>query len=1283
MGPAILTFLLLLAMSSTRAAAQIFEYKPSLSVRAARKDRVPDEVVVKFKAGTSDSRIDALHKRFGTSKKRVLSQVVPLRLHRVKVAAGSTVQEMIERYDSSSMVEYAEPNYYAHASAVPNDPSYPLQWNFDNLVYGGINAAQAWDTTTGTGVIVGILDTGVAFENRGRFRLAPDLAATSFVSGYDVVNDDTHPNDDNSHGTHVAGTVAQSTNNSLGVAGVSFSSSLMPVKILDDNGDGTYADLAAGLVWATDNGAKIVNMSLSGPSAGQVLEDAVAYAYANGVTVIAATGNDGVDGVGYPAAYDNYVIAVGATRYDETRADYSNYGTELDMMGPGGDLDVDQNADGYGDGIVQNTFDPNTKNPKNFGYWFFEGTSMATPHVAGVAALIYASDIKHPNAIRDILQSTAEDLGVPGRDDLYGHGLVDALAAVQEAEERVGKWTAHSQNPLHGQEVGGPKVYYPTVVHDPNRFSGNGGEAYYKMWFGTADGETALATSNNGIDWTDQGVVMANGYHATVAYFPDTFTGVNSGVSPSSATMAYRMWYWDPPKIYTVEAIRYAESPNGVDWFNDQPLQNGAVPIVTGVVPDLNRGTYGLGANVIYNSNASNSGTDWAFTAYYDGTPGGTEAIFLGFSADGITWTAYDGDGNGKADPVLSGTSNAGDWDFSHVSRPAVVESPDGTYRMYYSGGNGSIKDGIGCAFSTDGGLSWTREAGNPILHVSDGVSWRAARSYTAAVHKDASSLMIWFAGQALSGNTSMGYMSMPPDGAVLAASNTPEGTNVSVRPADVATGTAPVELTFLQVDRAGTTSLALRTPDIPEPAGYGWGDPALYHDLTTTAAFSGPVKICIDRSDVGFSETENLKLLHLEDGTWGDVTTAVDGQVICGQTLSLSHFGVFDQKQALAALTGAELAVIGGSAKIHGDVLSGGDVRIKTGNRKRPGTIDGSVRAAGDAHFGSYNRVAGDVTLGGKFRQRGRKRASTVQIEGELVEHAQMDVVALPPLTTRPDQKGPRVNVPPRSAADLPPDAYGPLRAGRGATVTLHSGTYYFEAFVLKDGAKLDLRLDHGPITLNIETALQFGRHTQTTIEGGDAGDVLFNVSGGDTPNRKHKSDDDSGDSSPSLSAHIMRGARVAGTIFAPQGKVHQGPRSTVEGALIAREVHLSQQATFSAHLARHFNSSPGPAASKRQAATGEQPRSFTLSQNYPNPFNPETAIHFDLPVTTAVELTLHNIAGQKVATLAHGHREAGEYTLRWDGRDDDGKELASGVYLYRLQAGSRVETRKLLLLR
>ena len=125
MGPAILTFLLLLAMSSTRAAAQIFEYRPSLADRAARKDRVPDEVVVRFKAGMSDSRIDALHKGFGTSKKRILSQVVPLRLHRIKVAAGSTVQEMIERYDSSPMVEYAEPNYYVHASAVPNDPYYP------------------------------------------------------------------------------------------------------------------------------------------------------------------------------------------------------------------------------------------------------------------------------------------------------------------------------------------------------------------------------------------------------------------------------------------------------------------------------------------------------------------------------------------------------------------------------------------------------------------------------------------------------------------------------------------------------------------------------------------------------------------------------------------------------------------------------------------------------------------------------------------------------------------------------------------------------------------------------------------------------------------------------------------------------------------------------------------------------------------------------------------------------------------------------------------------------
>lgn len=346
---------------------------------------------------------------------------------RVPVPTGDTLDNVLASFRGRSDVLYAEPNYIATAYATPNDPYYSYQWHLDNATFGGIHTEPAWNVTRGAGVIVAVIDTGIAYENYFVYSQAPDLANTSFVAGYDFVNDDTHPNDDNSHGTHVAGTVAQSTNNNVGVAGVAYEASLMPVKVLDKNGSGSYADVAEGIRWAVDHGAHVISLSLGGPSSSSALQDAVAYAYNNGVVVVAASGNDN-GAIGYPAAYDDYVIAVGATRYDEARAPYSNYGTSLDIVAPGGDLNVDQNGDTYGDGVLQQTF---SGSYSNFGYYFFQGTSMATPHVAGVAALVIANgNATTSDQVRSALETTADDLGAAGHDNFYGHGLVNAAAAL-------------------------------------------------------------------------------------------------------------------------------------------------------------------------------------------------------------------------------------------------------------------------------------------------------------------------------------------------------------------------------------------------------------------------------------------------------------------------------------------------------------------------------------------------------------------------------------------------------------------------------------------------------------------------------------------------------------------------------------------------------------------------------------------------------------------------------------------------------------------------------------
>jgi len=344
------------------------------------------------------------------------------------VEDGKSVTETIESLKSNADVEYAEPDYEAKAFYIPNDTYYSYQWNFDNAVNGGVGAEEAWDIASGTGVTVAVIDTGVAYENYGIYKKAPDFVGTIFVSGYDFVNNDSHPNDDEGHGTHVAGTVAQTTGNGGGVAGLAYGAGIMPIKVLDSRGSGSYSDVALGILFAADNGAKVINLSLGGPTGASYLEEALAYAYARGVTIVAATGNDSRGSLSFPAAYNQYVIAVGAIRYDQTRASYSNYGPGLDIVAPGGDLGVDQNGDGYGDGILQQTF---SGSPSNFGYYFYSGTSMATPHVAAAAALVISKgQTQTPDGVRDALQSSADDLGSAGYDEVYGSGRLNASAAL-------------------------------------------------------------------------------------------------------------------------------------------------------------------------------------------------------------------------------------------------------------------------------------------------------------------------------------------------------------------------------------------------------------------------------------------------------------------------------------------------------------------------------------------------------------------------------------------------------------------------------------------------------------------------------------------------------------------------------------------------------------------------------------------------------------------------------------------------------------------------------------
>ncbi|MDJ1182125.1 S8 family peptidase [Roseofilum casamattae] len=314
--------------------------------------------------------------------------------------------EELQEGPLQNYTETIEPNYIYRATDIPDDPDYPKQWNLRS-----INIESAWEETKGDGVTVAVIDTGVS--------KVPDLKETQFVQGYDFVNDRIEATDDAGHGTHVAGTIAQSTNNGYGVAGIAYEAKLMPLKVLSASGGGTVADIAEAIKFAADNGADVINLSLGGGGESDVMEEAINYAHDKGVVIIAAAGNSNQNAASYPARYP-HAIGVSALDPSGQKAPYSNFGAGVDISAPGGS---------EGGKILQNTIDPETGKPVFAEY---QGTSMAAPHVAGVAALVKAVGIEEPDAILNILKESSRAVT---EDPLnhFGAGQLDAAAAVQLA----------------------------------------------------------------------------------------------------------------------------------------------------------------------------------------------------------------------------------------------------------------------------------------------------------------------------------------------------------------------------------------------------------------------------------------------------------------------------------------------------------------------------------------------------------------------------------------------------------------------------------------------------------------------------------------------------------------------------------------------------------------------------------------------------------------------------------------------------------------------------------
>lgn len=481
--------------------------------------------------------------------------------HLVPAISAVIPERAKQALERNPTVEYVEGDPEAQASVYYGTwPAERVDWGIDR-----IDADLVWGTCDGTGVRVAVLDTGIngpAMGDSGDDPTGPhpDLEC-NIAGGINIVSGGEQARDDNGHGTHVAGTIG-ADDNYFGAIGAAPGVSLYSVKVLGADGSGYYSWIIDGLQWCVDNGIQIANMSLGGSRPSRSLQLACDNAYASGVLLVAASGNEG-GRVNYPAKYDS-VIAVSAINSDDSVASFSNTGREIELCAPG--VSVFSTCDQWLDGSEHDM------DGSQDGYGVLSGTSMASPHVAGTAALVIASGVTGPDAVRARLQETAEDLGPTGKDDAYGYGLVDAQAAAGPVNEAP---TVVISSPADGSSFdSGATISFTGTATDPE----DGDLTSSLVWTSDLDGQVGTGGSFS--------TTLSDGTHTIAASVTDSggLTGTDSiTITVGSQPPPGGMYVWDiawstkGPHLAVTVTVHADSDADGVAEATDEPVEGASV----------------------------------------------------------------------------------------------------------------------------------------------------------------------------------------------------------------------------------------------------------------------------------------------------------------------------------------------------------------------------------------------------------------------------------------------------------------------------------------------------------------------------------------------------------------------------------------------------------------------------------------------------------------------------------------------------------------------------------